>query len=433
MRCSSHSSPWPSGQTSHSPHSRLIGALALLFALNACTTIRVDKQSSQQCAPAITPTLACPAAPACPVCPPVEQPPKPPAAALAPAQWADLPGWPGQGADRLAPAHAALLISCKTLHRQPHWRELCQRAKTVDSTDETRLRTWYETELRPWQLVNPDGGHEGLITGYYEPVLQASRQRQGHYQHPIYGVPDDLIVVDLATLYPELKHMRLRGRLEGRRLLPYYSRGEWDTQASQRNGNVLFWADDPLDVFFLQIQGSGQIVLDDGRRVRVGYADQNGHPYRSIGRWLIDQGELKAEQASMQGIRHWAQTHPARLQELLEANPSYVYFRELPLDSDGPPGAMGLPLTAERSIAIDPRHIPLGAPVWLNSTQPNSEQPLTRLMLAQDTGGAIRGPVRADFFWGSGAEAGSLAGRMRQKGRLWLLLPQGYTPPNAPK
>jgi membrane-bound lytic murein transglycosylase A len=233
----------------------------------------------------------------------------------------------------------------------------------------------------------------------------------------------------LGDLYPELKHMRLRGRLEGRKLIPYYTRAEWETQESKRS--PMLWIDDPIDFFFLQIQGSGQVRLPDGSRVRLNYADQNGHPYRSIGKWLIDQGELKTGEASMQGIKNWVRANPKRRAELLNANPSVVFFRELPVEGSGPPGALAVPLTPERSIAVDPRHIPLGAPVWLATTRPNSDQPLVRLMLAQDTGGAIRGPVRADFYWGTGDEAGALAGRMRQQGRMWVLLPRGHQPENA--
>ena len=355
--------------------------------------------------------------------------PKPAAKPFELARWEDLPGWPGTGAEGLLPAFNALLASCNSLQRQAAWKAPCTAARTLEARDETTLRNWFETQFQPWQLVNPDGSREGLITGYYEPVLKASRNQKKPYLHPIYGVPDDLIDVELGELYPELKHMRLRGRLDGRKLVPYYSRADWEKQEGRQATNALLWADDALDVFFMQIQGSGQVVLDDGSRVRVGYADQNGHPYRSIGRWLIDQGELKAEQASMQGIRAWLKAHPKRMQELLNANPSYVFFRELALNGEGPPGAMGLPLTAERSIAVDPRFTPLGVPVWLATTHPNSERALTRLMLAQDTGGAIRGTVRADFFWGSGPEAGSQAGKMRQKGQMWTLLPIGHTPP----
>ena len=208
-------------------------------------------------------------------------------------------------------------------------------------------------------------------------------------------------------------------------------------QESKRSQEALLWIDDPIDLFFMQIQGSGQVQLTDGKRVRLNYADQNGHPYRSIGRWLIERGELKAEQASMQGIKSWAKANPALLAELLNSNPSLVFFRELAVEGSGPQGAMGLALTPERSLAIDPRHVPLGAPIWLATTKPNSELALTRLMLAQDTGGAIRGVVRADFYWGSGADAGSQAGKMRQQGRMWVLMPRNYHPPassdSAPK
>jgi membrane-bound lytic murein transglycosylase A len=296
------------------------------------------------------------------------------------------------------------------------------------TTAKEDVRAWFEAQFQPWALVNPDGTRSGLVTGYYEPLLKGSRTRKPPYLSPIFSPPDDMVVVDLSELYPELKHMRLRGRIEGRKLVPYYSRAEWSSQEEQRSAQALLWIDDPIDLFFMQIQGSGQVQLEDNTRIRVGYADQNGHPYRSIGRWLIDQGELKAEQASMQGIKAWAKARPQRLQELLNNNPSLVFFRELPVEGSGPPGALGVPLTPERSIAVDPRQIALGAPIFLATTYPNDPRPLNRLMLAQDTGGAIRGVVRADFYWGSGSEAGALAGRMRQQGAMWALMPRGYTP-----
>ncbi len=357
--------------------------------------------------------------------------PKPPAQPFEAVRWEDLPGWPGSDANALVQPFGAFLVSCDVLQNRELWRASCASARALEARGDSALRAWFEAQLQPWRLVNPDGSREGLVTGYYEPLLKGSRTRNKPYLYPIYGVPEDLIDVELAELNPELKHLRLRGRIEGRKLVPYYSRADWKKLEAQRNDGVLVWADDAFDVFFMQIQGSGQVQLDDGSRIRVGYADQNGHPYRSIGRWLIDQGELKIEQASMQGIKAWAKAHPKRAQELLDANPSYVFFRELAVGGAGPPGALGVPLTAQRSIAVDARFTPLGAPVWLSTTYPNSGQALTRLMLAQDTGGAIRGPVRADFYWGSGNEAGALAGRMRQKGQMWTLLPQSYTP--APK
>jgi len=239
-----------------------------------------------------------------------------------------------------------------------------------------------------------------------------------------------------------LKHLRLRGRLEGRRVVPYYPRAEIERGLPALAGKELLWVDDPVDLFFLQIQGSGRVRLATGELVRVGYADQNGQPYKSIGRYLVEQGELKLEQASMQGIKSWGAANPAKLEALLNQNPSYVFFRELakaecgqgsttdgPMTSGGPVGALGAVLTPERSIAVDPRYIPLGAPVFLATTWPNSTQPLARLVLAQDTGGAIRGAVRADYFWGFGDAAGAEAGRMRESARMWVLLPRDYPLP----
>jgi membrane-bound lytic murein transglycosylase A len=347
------------------------------------------------------------------------------------AQYSDLPGWAG---DDLAPTFQAFVTECTSLQQKALWKTTCMDAQVLSSTnpDNDTLRRWFEANLRPWQLVNPDGSKTGLITGYYEPILQGSRTRKTPYTTPLFGVPDDLIVVDLGTLHPELKSMRLRGRIEGRKLIPYYSRAEWTAQQDSRM--PLLWVNDAIDAFFMEIQGSGQIALDDGNRIRLNYADQNGYPYKSIGRWLIDQGELKPEQASMQGIKDWARKHPERLQELLNVNPSLVFFREIPAEGTGPQGAMGLPLTPERSLAVDAKITPLGAPVWLVTSYPNSqpnEKPLQRLMLAQDTGGAIRGAVRADFYWGSGPDAGAQAGKMKQSGRMWLLLPRSYTPSDS--
>lgn len=361
-----------------------------------------------------------PAPKPCP-CPEVKPPAEKP---LQPAAWSDLPGWDGKD---LAASFEAFKTSCVSLDKQPLWRPVCAEARGFSGNGD-ELRAWFEARFKPWQLVNPDGSRSGLVTGYYEPVLKGSRTRGKQYPYPAFAPPDDLIDVELGDLYPELKHMRLRGRIDGRRLVPYWSRAEWSQQEAERSPQALLWLDDALDFFFMQIQGSGQVLLDDGSRVRLSYADQNGHPYRSIGRWLADQGELPIEQTSMQGIKNWAKTHPARVQELMNANPSLVFFREVPADGAGPPGAMGLALTPQRSVAIDPRSVPLGAPIWLATTWPSEDRPLQRMVLAQDTGGAIRGVVRADFYWGSGGEAGAVAGKMRQKGQMWVLMPQAYAP-----
>jgi membrane-bound lytic murein transglycosylase A len=270
-----------------------------------------------------------------------------------------------------------------------------------------------------------------MVTGYYEPLLHGSRTRTVKYKYPLYSVPQDMLTIDLASVYPDLKGRRLRGRVQGNKVVPYLDRGEIDREAGPLGGLELAWVDDAIDVFFLHIQGSGQVELENGERIRVGYADQNGHPFKSLGRLLIQRGELPAERASMQGIKDWARRNPAKVQEYLNANPSYVFFRELPKDLSGPIGSLGVPLTPERSIAVDTRVIPLGAPVFLATTFPNSPQPLNRLMVAQDTGGAINGGVRADFFWGFGDAAGAQAGKMRQGGRMWVLYPKGATPPAA--
>lgn len=367
--------------------------------------------------------------PAC-VVTPSDKPAPPPAPPMQAAPWDDLTGWE---TDDPAPALAAFLDSCRVLAKQALWQPVCAAARTADTQSSGVLRAWFKTWFQPWAMVNADGSRAGMMTGYYEPVLQGSRKFSRLYPYPVHGRPDDLITVDLSELYPELKHLRLRGRLEGKKIIPYYARSEWSQQESQRSQTAIAWVTNAVELFFMQVQGSGQVALEDGRRIRLGYADQNGHPYRSIGRWLIDQGEITIEHASMQGIKEWAQMNPQRLDELLNQNPSMVFFRELPLTGKGPPGAMGIPLTPERSLAVDPRYIPLGVPVWLATTRPNSDQALTRLMLAQDTGGAIRGAVRGDFYWGSGKDAGNLAGKMRQTGRLWVLMPKGYAPDDAPK
>ncbi len=373
--------------------------------------------------PPVAQAPSCPAAPACPVCPvcPEARPEPPKAPTLSPASFDDLPGW---REDDLAQAWPAFRASCRTLRFREHWRGACERANALEAPGAAAIRAFLEANFVAYRVANADGSMQGLVTGYYEPLLRGSRERRAPYLHPLYAPPDDLLVIDLAAVAPETKNLRLRGRLDGRRVVPYYSRAEIDGGAAQVAGKEIVYVDDAVEAFFLQIQGSGRVRLDSGVELRIGYADQNGHAYQSIGRYLVDKGELTLGEASMQGILAWARANPARLSELLNQNPSYVFFRELPPGDTGPIGALGVPLIAERSIAVDPRFVPLGAPVYLATTRPNSNVPLERLVIAQDTGGAIRGAVRADFFWGTGADAGMLAGRMRQQGRMWVLLPR---------
>jgi membrane-bound lytic murein transglycosylase A len=345
------------------------------------------------------------------------------ASALRPSSFEAIPAW---NEDPQSQAWSAFLRGCAVLQSQPAWQATCALAGSVDGTDDAAVRRFFQAHFTPYQAVNADGSLEGTITGYYEPLIRGSRQRSATYRYPVYGVPDDLIVVDLSELFPDLKHMRLRGRLDGRRVVPYYPRADIEAGKAPVQGHELLWTDDAIDLFFLQIQGSGRARLDTGETVRLSYADQNGHPYRSVGRLLVEQGELTLDQASMQGIKQWAVRNPGRLAQLLNQNASYVFFRETSVVAGGPTGALGVPLTAGRSVAVDPRAIPLGAPVFLSTTWPNTSTSLRQLMLAQDTGGAIRGAVRADFYWGSGPEAGSMAGRMRQTGQLWVLLPTDF-------
>lgn len=344
---------------------------------------------------------------------------------LVAADFADLPGWVS---DDHATALKAFVTGCQSLEAREAWRSTCQAARKIGPGNVAAARRFFESHFRVYRTLNTDGTDEGLVTGYYEPLLRGSRKQSSRYRHPLYSVPEDLLVVDLGEIYPELKGLRLRGRLEGRKVVPYYTRAQIERRDVPLNAKVLYWVDDPIELFFLQVQGSGQLTLDSGERVRVGYGDQNGYPYRSIGRHLIDKGELTLEQASMQGIKAWAQQNPDKLADVLHQNASYVFFRDLPTNLAGPLGAMGVPVSAGRSLAIDPRFIPLGAPVYLSTTWPNSRKPLQRLMMAQDTGSAIRGAVRGDYFWGAGEQAGTQAGRMNQRGKFWVMLPLGMTP-----
>jgi membrane-bound lytic murein transglycosylase A len=358
-----------------------------------------------------------------------------------PAGFAELPGWAG---DDMAAAWPAFLASCQVLRTRDPWRTPCEAANALPAApDNTAVRLFFEQHFTPWHVAYDDAqgqpAREGLITGYYEPVLRGARQRGGVFQTPLHAVPDDLLTVELGELFPALRGERVRGRVQGRKVVPYPERAAVERHAPLR-GREIVWVDDPVDAFFLQVQGSGRVTLPDGSVVRLAYADQNGQPYRAIGRYLVQRAGVPVAEADGPGIRRWLAANPARLREVLDTNPSVVFFREeaLPDPTLGPKGALGVPLTAGRSIAIDPRNLPLGAPMFLVTTEPatgepGSGAPLRRLVMAQDTGGAIRGVVRADLFWGLGHAAGEAAGRMRNPGQLWLLWPRGAVlPPPGP-
>ena len=403
---------------------RSVPALLTLAALlAACTTTPPQPPQPQPKPPVQLPPPVGPVTvpPTTPPAPPATPPAQPPAPLFTPVSFEVLPGWQQ---DDLRQAWPAFQASCRALGAKADWKSVCAASKTVDAADGSAIRRYFETNFVPNLVRAADGADSGLITGYYEPFLRGARKRGGANQTPLYKVPDDLITVDLASVYPALKGMRLRGRLSGKTVVPYNSRAE--IERARLPGKELVWVDDPVEAFFLEVQGSGRVQLDDGETVRIAYADQNGHPYKAIGRWLVEQGELTSGEATAQGIKAWIAAHPARRQELFNVNPSYIFFREerLPDPGVGPKGALGVPLTPTRSVAVDPSFLPLGAPIFLATTEPGGTTPLQRLVMGQDTGGAIRGAVRADFFFGFGGQAPDNAGRMKQRGQLWVLLPR---------
>lgn len=404
--------------------------LILVLMMSACGKKNVKEVPPCRCEPSITePSKPVPE----PSTPTPETKPEAPGSKipeyglLKPADWRDIETWKQ---DNLSAGWSAWITSCSTLKNKPEWQPACQAASTLSTPDNSQIIDYFTRYFNVYSTSTIAGSNSGLITGYYEPILKGSRTKSAQYAFPLYAQPKDLITVDLGSLFPELKYKRVRGKLDGNRLVPYLTRAEIETDTPPLAGSELVWVDDAIDAFFLQIQGSGLIQLDTGEQMHVGYADQNGHAYNSIGKVLIQRGELTASQASMQGIKDWGRKNVGKLRELLNTNPSYVFFRELPANLPGPLGALGVPLTAERSVAIDPKYIPLGAPIYLSTTYPNTNKPLQRLMVAQDTGGAIKDGIRADFYWGSGNYAGKMAGAMKQSGTIWVLLPKEFKLPS---
>lgn len=338
-----------------------------------------------------------------------------------PIAWSDLEHWES---DSHADVWAGFLSSCKKLKQDP-WREVCEMASSAGPLGDVQAKLFFESHFEVRPVYATGGASEGLITGYYEPLLMGSLEKTPEFRYPLYGVPQDLLTVALSEQYPKLKDMRLRGKLEGNKIVPYYDRGQLDADEALLSGDELLWVSDRVDAFFLHVQGSGQVQLPDGSTKAVGYAAQNGHPYRSIGKVLIDMGELAREDVTLFTIKDWLESNPQRMDEVLAKNPSYIFFDLKDATAAGPVGSLNVPLTPRRSIAVDRNVIPLGAPVWLQTTLPDEQaSPFHRLMLAQDTGGAIKGHVRADVFWGRGSEAEKMAGLMKQKGELYVLLPK---------
>ncbi len=356
---------------------------------------------------------------------------------LTPVEFADLPGWQS---DDVSAALPALKRSCAALTKAEDdkpvgpahiggmvgdWRAACLSANNIRDGDLVAARHFFETSFEPVRAENGKNA-EGLFTGYYEMALRGQRTPDAIYAYPIYRRPDDLITVDLGEFRADWKGQRIAGKVVSGKLKPYAPRAEIAgadlTGGVLRGHNLeLLWVDDPVDAFFLEIQGSGRVTLPDGSVMRLGYDAFNGHPYTAIGRDLIARGELTRETVSMQTIRSWLAAHPDQRASELAINQSYVFFREL--HGDGPIGAEGVALTPGRSMAVDAEFLPLGVPLWLDLDDA-AEGRIRRLVVAQDTGGAITGPVRGDLFWGYGAEAAEHAGTMKAKGGYYLLLPR---------
>lgn len=329
-----------------------------------------------------------------------------PIASFSPVAWQQIPGWQE---DDLTGAWSAWLESCKAMVKRSStrsWSGVCDHAKAVSSSNPQAVRRYFEDAFQAYAIrSNSTGSETGLVTGYYEPIMNGSRVRTARYIVPLYG-------------YPEAWKRNKPN--------PGPTRAEL-MDSNELRGSEIIWVEDPVAAAFMQIQGSGKIKLDDGKMLRFGFAGTNEQPFKSFAQWLLNKGEITRSQATMQGIQSWAKRNPKRIEEMLNANPRFVFFKELPSDVSpdmGPIGALGVPLTAERSIAVDLKAMPLGAPVFIATTRPLSKQTLRRLVIAQDTGKAIVGGVRADFYWGTGDAAGELAGRMKQDGQMWLLLPK---------
>jgi membrane-bound lytic murein transglycosylase A len=298
------------------------------------------------------------------------------------------------------------------------WQWACAAADKTPDTDDA-ARAYFEQWFRPFAAAGPNGS-TGLFTGYYAPELNGALQQGGPFQTPLYARPPDLISVDLGLFKAKYKGEHIVGKVSGSKLVLYDNRAEIARGSLNGRAQPIAWIDDPAAAFFLEVQGSGRIRLTDGTTVPVGYDGANGRDYVAIGRIMAERGDI-AKPVTMPAIKAWLASHPQQAQAVLNENPSYVFFRQLPTDEVI--GAEGVALTPQRSLAVDPAFVPLGVPVWLETTD-GYGAPLRRLVVAQDTGGAIKGPVRGDFFWGSGDEAGQQAGAMQSRGRFYLLLPK---------
>lgn len=356
---------------------------------------------------------------------------------LTPVAFNALPNW---AQDNSAEALKTFLVSCGPLKKRGvdaamtggfagtagDWQKICDSAALVPENDARAAKIFFESAFTPY-AVHGAKGSDGLFTGYYQPLLRGSVTKKAPYLTPLYTRPADLVSVNLGDFSDELKGKSVQGRVVGENLVPYHSRAEIEKGAlDAARVPAVVYVDDAVDAFFLHIQGSGLVQLDDGRVMQVGYAAQNGRSYHAVGKTLVERGVLAKEDVSMQSIRAWLENNPDQAAGLMELNPSYVFFREL--KDGGPLGAQGVPLTAGRSLAVDKNKFPYGMPLYLDAAEPDAGR-LQKLMVAQDTGGAIKGAVRGDYFWGAGDTAADKAGRMKSAGAFYALVPKAVRIP----
>jgi membrane-bound lytic murein transglycosylase A len=332
-----------------------------------------------------------------------------------PVSFSNLKGW---GRDDLLQALPAMRKSCRRTRRQKEWTAFCREIQDRKFKTNKELRLFLEKKLQPYAV---DPGKEGLFTGYYEPEIEGCLVRTRECRTPLYGVPEDIFRINLGEFDPKYKGDIVFGRLDGKNVRPYLTRQEIETHDGAFPAEPIVWVRHAADAFVLQIQGSGLIRLPDGKTMAVGYAGNNGRKFVGIGAIMAKRGLLKPGVYTMAEITAWLKQNPVEAEELMHQNPRYIFFRKL--KEKGAVGSLGVRLTAGRSMAVDPAYIPLGSVLWLETTAPDGK-PMNRLMTAQDTGTAIKGAVRGDFFWGTGEKALKEAGRMRSKGTYFLLVPK---------
>ena len=323
--------------------------------------------------------------------------------------YSSLPNWKNENYDEVL---YSFMNNCRAKKSVNIYHDLCSSSQNISDAKE-----FLENNFTPYMIQSSDKDKESILTGYYEPELRGSFTKSETYKYPIYGVPKDLVTVDLSSIYPDLKNYRLRGRLDGNRLVPYYSRTELNK--IDINAEVICYCDSKIDKFFLEVQGSGRVTLDSGETIFIGFGNQNGHKYSSIGKYLVRSGEISKEEISLQSIREWFKMNPSRVDEVLNHNSSVVFFQKRDRAATG---SLGLVLSPLRSIAVDRRYVPLGSMVYVSA-----KDSYTRIVFAQDTGGAIKGSVRADMFLGFGDKAGAIAGELKAPLNLWILLPNNMT------